>query len=129
MDNRSIPPCGKVLFIEEIHEIISMANSSVDGKSVRVTGRLERHNTESSTAVLVDPRSNKSLLIDTRLIEPFPEKLGSLFQFIGELEGVDRSLDVTLRARVVRCVDGLDLALYNQAIKAQREFLKQDINS
>ncbi|ESO90660.1 hypothetical protein LOTGIDRAFT_123095, partial [Lottia gigantea] len=78
------------------------------------------------TAVLVDPKSNKSLLINTRLVEPFSAKLGSLFQFIGELDAPTGSLDVSLVARVVRCVDGLDMTLYHQAIHAQRQYLKEE---
>jgi hypothetical protein len=50
-------------------------------------------------------------------------------QFIGEVDarGGGDSVDgggarVVLRARVARCVDGLDLALYEEALAVRRQF-------
>ena len=46
---------------------------------------------------------------------------GSLFTFIGPLEA--RGGRLVLRARVGRCVDGLDLKLFRQALTLRRQML------
>ena len=63
--------------------------------------------------------------MSTSLIEPFCAKLGSLFQFIGEVDCVSERHDLKLIARVVRCVDGIDLVMYEKALTVQRQYLEQ----
>jgi hypothetical protein len=53
----------------------------------------------------------------------------SLMQFIGEVDahsggesGDGSGARVVLRARVSRCVDGLDVALYEEALAVRRQF-------
>lgn len=130
---------GVQTFIDEIVEGLAIY-ADVGGKSVNVTGRLSEHDIDDCIAKLVDPQTKKELTIDTSLIEPFGARLGSLFQMIGELETIGSgdfrtsgSGDfrtkvgncVVLKARVVRCVDGMDLALYRKALQLQREFLSK----
>jgi hypothetical protein len=48
-------------------------------------------------------------------------------QFIGELDArgggdAEQAARPVLRARVARCVDGLDLALYEEALTVRRQF-------
>lgn len=57
-------------------------------------------------------------------MEPFPAKIGSLFQFIGEIVDGSGEEQFVVQARVVRHVDGLDMVLYEQALQAQQEYLK-----
>ena len=71
-------------------------------------------------------------MVDTTLVEPFDAKIGSLFQFIGEVkphggEG-ESALVLQLQARVVRCCDGLDLLMYEQALKTQRKYLSSRVD-
>lgn len=120
MDQRSIPASGEPLFIEEIIQRLSSEN--LEGKSVRINGKLDEHDAEACTARLVDPHSGKNLVVNTMLIEPFSAKKGSLFQMIGELDCLNSRNKVVLKARVVRCVDGLDMTMYRKALQAQRDY-------
>lgn len=56
----------------------------------------------------------------------FPLKVGSLYQFIGELHNNNdnpiNESSIYLQARVVRLVDGLDLESYIQAVQLKRKF-------
>jgi len=94
-----------------------------DQYRLRLYFRLDRHNCSQSKATLCDPQSSTSLQLDTRLIEPFDARIGSLFQVIGELECGDTN-QVVLKARVIRCVDGMDLIMYRRVVDSQRRYLK-----
>ena len=54
---------------------------------------------------------------------PDPHKIGSLYQYIGEVDGRGPDGTPCLRARVARCVDGLDLKLYGRALHERNKFL------
>ena len=43
-------------------------------------------------------------------------------QFIGEVDARAPGGGVLVRARVARCVDGLDVPLYEEALKVRRKF-------
>ncbi|XP_071094994.1 uncharacterized protein [Haliotis cracherodii] len=122
MAARNLPSHGEPLIIDEIFQRLSSDIASIDGKSARIVGRLEEHNIHTCTAQVVDSNNRRPLTIDTRLVEPFSAKIGSLFQFIGELDCASNT-NVTLKARVVRCVDGLDMKMYQKALVAQRQYL------
>jgi len=107
---------GKPTFISEIVE-------DMNGDSVCITGRLTEHMVDICQGKLSDPQGKADVSVDTSLIEPFDAKIGSLFQMIGELEtNVDK---VALKARVVRCVDGMDMALYRKVVQTQRVFFEK----
>ncbi|XP_020585979.1 CST complex subunit TEN1 [Phalaenopsis equestris] len=90
-----------------------------EGQSVRVTGKLESYNVESAMAVIVD--GGASLLIDTQNLRDICFRTNSIYQFIGELL-IPQDGQVTLKARVGRNVDGIDLNLYHQSIQLRRKF-------
>ncbi|KAL4236666.1 Telomeric pathways with STn1 [Mactra antiquata] len=113
--------CGKPTFIEEINSVTDPA--TLVGKSVSVVGRLTMHEVGDCLAKLTDPSVKADIFVDTTLVEPFEARIGSMFFFIGELESGRDGIGVVLKARVVRCAEGLDLALYRKAIEAQRFFL------
>ena len=52
-----------------------------------------------------------------------PHKIDSLYQYIGEVDGRGPDGTPCLRARVARCVDGLDLKLYGRALHERNKFL------
>jgi len=54
---------------------------------------------------------------------PDPHKIDSLYQYIGEVDGRGPDGTPCLRARVARCVDGLDLKLYGRALHERNKFL------
>ncbi|XP_021370672.1 CST complex subunit TEN1-like [Mizuhopecten yessoensis] len=111
---------GEVVFIGEIPK---EKHNSVDGKSVKLCGRLDEHNFEECRATLTDPQTCASVTLDTSLVEPFDSHIGALFQVIGELEYSEKYSSVVLRTRVIRSVDGLDLILYRNVIATQREYI------
>ncbi|KAI8810944.1 telomere-capping, CST complex subunit-domain-containing protein [Cladochytrium replicatum] len=120
---------GKPVFLNEI----TSDPESFVGKSVRVLGRLSHFNPATVSAFLEDPVKTRSrtepapsLLLDLRLITPFDARVGSWYTLIGEVERMDgREKDVFLRVRVERCVDGLDVDLYNETLKARRDIEMQ----
>jgi CST complex subunit TEN1 len=67
---------------------------------------------------------NAHITIDTSFLDVFQHKINALFQFIGEIEKDDR-LGVILKARVIRCVEGLDVNLWEQALELRRKFEKE----
>jgi CST complex subunit TEN1 len=65
------------------------------------------------------------LKIDTSLLDVFQHKMNALFQLIGEIECDAKSSggnEVLLKSRVIRCVEGLDLDLWEQALELRRKF-------
>lgn len=117
---------GKPTFIDEI-----MQNSNkqeINGQSVCVTGCLTEHDCVKCMAKIRDHQSKQDLYVDTKLIEPFNARYGSLFQMIGELDVDGKDGDIVLKARVVRCVDGLDLTLYKKAVQCQRMYFEKRKN-
>ncbi|XP_022320229.2 CST complex subunit TEN1-like [Crassostrea virginica] len=109
-----LPECGRV------HEISSAL--SLDKQSVRITGRLTQHDCINRRAFLSDPSTRVSVCVDTTLTEPLGGVVGSQFQVIGRLEQEDRS--PVIRTRIMRCVDGLDLLMYDRVLKAQQQHLR-----
>lgn len=116
---------GKPIFIDEIIE--DMKHMDLNGSSICVTGRLIEHDVDVCLAKLSDPQTKKELCVDTAFIEPFEARFGSLFQMIGELETRSDKIgnNAVLKARVVRCVDGMDMALYRKAVEYQRAHLQK----
>lgn len=72
-----------------------------------------------------------SILVDVANVpSPDPHRIDSLYQYIGEIDAAGGGGDGNggggapcLRARVARCVDGLDLKLYARALRERNRFL------
>lgn len=72
-----------------------------------------------------------SILVDVANVpSPDPHRIDSLYQDIGEIDAAGGGGDgdggggaPCLRARVARCVDGLDLKLYARALRERNRFL------
>ncbi|KAG0476892.1 hypothetical protein HPP92_013733 [Vanilla planifolia] len=89
------------------------------GQSLRVTGRLEIHSSESAIAVIVD--GGVTLRVDTQHLRDINFRISSIYQFIGELK-IQEGNQAILEARIGRNVDGMDLNLYHQSIQLRRKF-------
>ncbi|XP_052672692.1 CST complex subunit TEN1-like [Crassostrea angulata] len=111
-----LPKCGSV-------QEISNALSTNQG-SIKVTGRLIQHDCINRQATLCDPQTSASLCVDTSLTEPLEGSVGSLFQVIGEVEREDGGDTPIVRARIMRCVDGMDLLMYNRALRNQQKYFQ-----
>ena len=72
---------------------------------------------------------NFQLKIDTSLLDVFQHKLNALFQLIGEVEYDEDSRvnEMILKSRVIRCVEGLDLDLWEQALELRRNFENEQL--
>eukprot|EP00041_Stephanoeca_diplocostata_P009833 m.153509 g.153509 ORF g.153509 m.153509 type:complete len:125 (+) comp17918_c0_seq1:543-917(+) len=93
-------------------------------KFVRVLGKVSSLDPRVNTATITI--GNHKLAVDLTLVGPCV-KVGSLFQFVGEVECTKEgdSLNQIVRAQFGRCVDGLDITLFKQALMARRSFLQE----
>ncbi|BFG36871.1 CST complex subunit TEN1 isoform X1 [Prunus yedoensis var. nudiflora] len=89
------------------------------GASLRVTGKLQEYSVETAIATIVD--GSDSLKINTQHLRELSFRVGSIYQFIGELL-IQPDNEAVLQARVGRNVDGIDLNLYYQSLQLLRQF-------
>lgn len=145
---------GEVVFLHELPALLAKASSttSTQPKSVRVMGRCvgvrprERRVGLADRATGVWGQGQQSdgegegegeggkvsmqgaqLMLDTTLVPGLAFALDSLYQVIGELQppSAEEPGPPVLRARVARCVDGMDVTLYEQAVRIRRSFLQK----
>ncbi|GAV83173.1 hypothetical protein CFOL_v3_26623 [Cephalotus follicularis] len=95
------------------------------GASLRVTGKLQEYSLETAIAIITD--GGAILKIDTQHLRDLGFRVGSIYQFIGELIQPDN--EAILQARVGRNVDGIDLNLYHQSLQLLRQFQADHMNN
>ena len=116
---------GEIVLLREL-------NCSSDARNinryVRITGFVS--DMDPFRGLCRITHDNYSLLVDTALIGTCKIVLGSLFQFIGELKDAGGGMSdapsapvLILKARVCRCVDGMDMTLFAAALEARRRFV------
>lgn len=88
--------------------------------------RLQEHTVETAIAVVAD--GNATLKIDTQHLRDISFRIGSTYQFIGELL-IQPDSEAILQARVGRIVDGIDLSLYHQSLQLLRQFQADHLNN
>ncbi|KAJ1966379.1 hypothetical protein IWQ62_002438 [Dispira parvispora] len=114
---------GEIAFISELAE----QPQTWLGKTIRVVGTLRDYDVATDTARL---EHQGQLTVDTRLLGDFGYPIGSTLLVIGE---VDQScstdsggaVPLTLRARIARAMDGLDMGLYRSTVDIKRKFEAQ----
>ncbi|KAB2621517.1 hypothetical protein D8674_023699 [Pyrus ussuriensis x Pyrus communis] len=89
------------------------------GASLRVTGKLHDYSVETAIATIAD--GSERLKINTQHLRELSFRVGSIYQFIGELL-IQPDNEAVLQARVGRNVDGIDLNLYHQSLQLLRKF-------
>ncbi|KAJ3111837.1 hypothetical protein HK100_002543 [Physocladia obscura] len=130
---------SKLVLVSEICSHIT----HMQGECVRVLGRISEFDIDSSFVVLA--HASFDILVDTNLIGPIDKNTSkALIQFVGEMTEADdltnmspmvreylqqtRRVGMPLRsfvylnARIVRNMDGLDVSLYENSLKAMRIF-------
>ncbi|PRQ42333.1 CST complex subunit TEN1 [Rosa rugosa] len=107
---------GALVLLQDLHPFSPYFKQ---GASLRVTGKLQGYSVETAIATVVD--GNDSLKIDTKLLRELNIRVGSMYQFIGELH-IEPNNEAVLQARVGRNVDGIDLKLYYQSLQLLRQF-------
>ncbi|KAL8142840.1 hypothetical protein V2J09_015872 [Rumex salicifolius] len=90
---------GSLVMLEEL---IPSSPFFRHGTSLRVTGKLEKYDVRAASAIIVDGSS--TLTIDTEHLT-INFRIGSVYQFIGELDILPDDDQAILRARVGRNVD------------------------
>ncbi|XP_029357746.1 CST complex subunit TEN1 [Echeneis naucrates] len=104
-------------------------NTIQEGQSVRTFGKLVSYHPEESRAVLSAQYASKEHLVfvHTLFVEPFNPIIGAQYLVLGETENVEglTGVCVMVRARVLNCVDGVNVALLQKAINEQRGFFAE----
>ncbi|XP_042280342.1 CST complex subunit TEN1 [Thunnus maccoyii] len=97
-----------------------------EGESVRTFGRLVSYQPEESRATLSAQHASKEhqVVVSTLFVEPFNPIIGAQYVVLGEKENTEGG-DVMVRARVLNCVDGVNVALLQKAINEQRSFFRE----
>ncbi|KAJ1951242.1 hypothetical protein FBU59_000282 [Linderina macrospora] len=125
---------GKPVFLEDT---VSQGRSMV-GQTVRVTGTLHSFNATLDRAILID--NQYLLVIDTSMLGVIKYYFGQTYQFIGVVtpanppdeqqlisgdleDGSKYNLEIVVKARVARDVDGLDMEVYRKSVVVLRAFL------
>ncbi|XP_012634311.1 CST complex subunit TEN1 isoform X2 [Microcebus murinus] len=97
-----------------------------DGGTLRTFGRLCLYDVAESRVKLTAQHGSDEheLLVCTKLVEPFQAQEGSLYVVLGELEPQEDGGPV-VKARVLTCVEGMNLPLLEQAIQEQRRYQQE----
>ncbi|XP_032236127.2 CST complex subunit TEN1 [Nematostella vectensis] len=112
---------GRILSVKEVIEL----GPSLQGNSVRTWGRVISHDLSTSHVQIKD--GTQELTINTALVEPLAFVRGSLYHFIGE---ANRAGNTTIiKARIAGCIDGMDMELFQQALKMRRQYLGKQMAS
>ncbi|KAH1182966.1 CST complex subunit TEN1 [Mauremys mutica] len=116
-----LPSPGVYYFPWEIN-----SGSVADGETLRTFGRLHCYDMVQSEAILTALHSSvqHQVCVCTKFVEPFQAQLGSLYVALGEIEQRDGERPV-LKARVLMCVEGMNLPLLEQAIQEQRRYFQE----
>ncbi|XP_051490548.1 CST complex subunit TEN1 [Apus apus] len=115
-----LPSAGVYYFPWEI-------NSSVpEGKALRTFGRLCCYDLAQSTALLTAQHSSGQyqVCVDTKFVEPFQAQLGSRYMVLGEAEHREGE-GLVVKARILTCVEGMNVPLLEQAIQEQRKYFNE----
>ncbi|XP_010511256.1 PREDICTED: CST complex subunit TEN1 isoform X2 [Camelina sativa] len=119
MANSQMEP-GAPITLQELYPSSPFYKEAV---SLRVTGMLRGYSVETAIGVIED--GGKSLRINTQNLRDVSFRVGSIYQFIGELH-IEQSNN---EARTGRNVDGIDMNLYRKTVELLRQFLKEEGNS
>ncbi|XP_044900390.1 cyclin-dependent kinase 3 isoform X6 [Felis catus] len=96
-----------------------------DGGTLRTFGRLCLYDmTQSRVTLRAQHGSDEhQILVCTKLVEPFQAQVDSMYLVLGELEHQDGGSVV--KARVLTCVEGMNLPLLEQAVREQRRYQQE----
>ncbi|NXU57160.1 TEN1L protein, partial [Turnix velox] len=115
-----LPSAGVYYFPWEI-------NSSIPEQAMlRTFGRLCSYNLAQSEAILSAQHGSAQFQVhvDTKSVEPFQAQLGSRYMVLGEAEHREGEGPV-IKARILTCVEGMNVSLLEQAIQEQRKYFNE----
>uniref|UniRef100_A0A6G1RWM2 CST complex subunit TEN1 n=1 Tax=Hypotaenidia okinawae TaxID=2861861 RepID=A0A6G1RWM2_9GRUI len=102
-------------------------NSSIpEGESLRTFGRLCSYDLVRSEAILTaqDSSAQYWVHVDTKFVEPFQAQLGSCYMVLGDAEHREGE-GLVVKARILTCVEGMNVPLLEQAIQEQRKYFNE----
>ncbi|XP_019422595.1 PREDICTED: CST complex subunit TEN1 [Lupinus angustifolius] len=114
---------GALVTLQELHPSSPFFKQ---GASLRITGKLHAYSLESGIATIID--GDDTLKVSTEHLRDLSFRVGSVYQFIGEL-CIEPENERVLQARVGRNVDGIDLNLYHQSLLLLRQFQANHLNN
>lgn len=120
---------SRILFIKEILE----QGISLIGNAVKFIGRVVFYDPTKDLIVVEYQRAR--IAVSTALTGEFKLRCGQLLQVIGEIYPSNEESskfcqqEVMLTARIITCVDGMDLTLYEGYVKYRREFEQEYLGS
>lgn len=93
---------------------------------MRICGKLVSYQPSESMATLSAQHASKEhqVVVHTVFVEPFNPIIGAQYLVLGETESV-QGVGMLVRARVLNCVDGVNMALLQKAIHLQRSFFSE----
>uniref|UniRef100_A0A4W3JC15 CST complex subunit TEN1 n=1 Tax=Callorhinchus milii TaxID=7868 RepID=A0A4W3JC15_CALMI len=102
------------------------SSAGTEGKTIRTVGRLSSYHARISEAILIMHHNSTlyQLAVYTALVEPFEAHLGSDYMVLGEIEATEGNIPV-IQARLLMCVDGINLPLLERAIQEQRKYFQE----
>nr|XP_004655745.1 CST complex subunit TEN1 [Jaculus jaculus]XP_045014294.1 CST complex subunit TEN1 [Jaculus jaculus]XP_045014295.1 CST complex subunit TEN1 [Jaculus jaculus]XP_045014296.1 CST complex subunit TEN1 [Jaculus jaculus]XP_045014297.1 CST complex subunit TEN1 [Jaculus jaculus]XP_045014298.1 CST complex subunit TEN1 [Jaculus jaculus]XP_045014299.1 CST complex subunit TEN1 [Jaculus jaculus] len=97
-----------------------------DGGTLRTFGKLCLYDMACSRVTLTAEHTSgkHQVLVCTKLVEPFQAQVGSLYMVLGELEHEEDG-GFLVKARVLTCVEGMNLSLLERAVLEQRLYLQE----
>ncbi|GFS56262.1 uncharacterized protein TNCV_2769341 [Trichonephila clavipes] len=109
----------RILFIDEIN-----ARNHLKTFNVRFIGKLRGYLPGTHIGILADSdqRRHSAVRVDFQQIADISLKPGSYYQIVGDVLG-HHTEPVTVRATLVRNVDGVDMKMYRQAVRDRRAYL------
>ncbi|GLT90188.1 hypothetical protein SLE2022_081340 [Rubroshorea leprosula] len=107
---------GQLVTLQDLHPPPSFFE---EGASPPVTRKLQEYTVETAVAVIAD--GGVTLRIDTQHLRDLSFRVGSIYQFIGELH-IHLDNETILQAHVGRNVDSIGLNLYHQSLQLLRQF-------
>ncbi|XP_005993283.1 CST complex subunit TEN1 [Latimeria chalumnae] len=117
----NLPEAGQYKFLWEIS-----LGEIQEGKSVRTFGRLISYDAEQSEVILATQHdsSQYQVIVSTTFVEPFQPHFGTPYITLGEIQKKEGD-QVQIKARILTCVDGINVSLLEHAIKEQRRYFQE----
>ncbi|KAL4648028.1 CST complex subunit TEN1-like [Arapaima gigas] len=112
--------------VQEGATVRTFGRCSLWSLCISLSLRLVSYQAEDSLAVLSSQQASKQceVMIHTAFVEPFHPLVGSQYIALGELEKKE-GIGAVVCARVLNCVEGVNLALLQHAITKQRNYFQE----
>ncbi|CAB1344902.1 unnamed protein product [Coregonus sp. 'balchen'] len=116
---------------EEHDEVGPQSLVMVAPKHAERGGQTHSYQPEESKATLSaqNAATQHQVVVQTTFVEPFEPIIGAQYLVVGEIENSEGGDGVMVRARVLNCVDGLNLALLQRAVNEQRSYFRERMES